>query len=93
MVIVGMDYFQNKCKKKLVEWYNNAHAEYPMNLPIIDENDVFVVWSCKTLQNYKALLGTSINGDGIYVEFTYNGDKEELYMDVYKKLENVCFKE
>ena len=93
MVIVGMDYFQARCKKKLVEWYNKAHAEYPMNLPTIDESDVFVVWSCKTLQNYKALLGTAVSGDGIYVEFTYNGDKEELYMDVYKKLENIHFEE
>ena len=30
----------------------------------------------------------SVSGDGIYVEFTYNGDKQELYMDVYHKLVN-----
>ena len=47
-----------------------------------------MVWSCKTLQNYKALLSTAVSGDGIYVEFTYNGDKQELYMDVYHKLVN-----
>lgn len=49
---------------------------------------MFVVWSCKTLQNYKALLSTTVSGDGIYVEFTYNGDKQEMYMDVYHKIAN-----
>ena len=41
------------------------------------------VWSCKTLQNNKALLSTNIS-DGMYYECTYNGDKNELYFDAYK---------
>lgn len=48
--------------------------------------------SCKTLQNYKALLSTTVSGDGIYAEYTYNGDKQELYEDVYGKLTNQCIK-
>lgn len=55
--------------------------------PITLEN-IFVVWACKTLQNYKALLSTTVSGDGIYAEYTYNGDKQELYEDVYGKLTN-----
>lgn len=55
------------------------------------EFDVFVVWSCKTLQNHKALLSTTLH-DGMYYEITYNGDKEELYFDAYKKFENKCIK-
>lgn len=51
--------------------------------------DVYVVWLCKTLQNQKALLSTDIP-DQVYYEFTYNGDKNELYMDVYGKLINKC---
>ena len=43
-----------------------------------------MVWCCKTLQNNKALLGTTLR-DGMYYEMTYNGDKNELYMDIYKK--------
>ena len=57
----------------------------------IKEFDVFVVWSCKTLQNYKALLSTTLL-DGMYYELTYNGDKEEIYLDAYKKFENRCIK-
>lgn len=44
---------------------------------------MYVVWCCKTLQNHKALLSTTAP-DGMYYEFTYNGDKDELYMDAYK---------
>ena len=28
--------------------------------------------------------------DGMYYEVTYNSDKKELYLDVYKKFENRC---
>lgn len=53
-------------------------------------DDVYVVWSCKTLQNSKALLSTTVN-DGMYYEVTYNGAKREVYFDAYKKQENLCF--
>jgi hypothetical protein len=26
----------------------------------------------------------------MYYELTYNGDKDELYLDAYKKWENLC---
>ena len=53
--------------------------------------DVYVVWSCKTLQNNKALLSTTLF-DGMYYEITYNGDEQEYYFDAYKKFENKCIK-
>lgn len=28
----------------------------------------------------------------VYYEITYNGDKQELYLDTYKKWENKCIK-
>lgn len=51
--------------------------------------EVYVVWFSKTLQNWKALLSSTLP-DGMYYEVTYNGDKEETYIDAYKKFENVC---
>lgn len=54
--------------------------------------EVYIVWQCKTLQNWKFLLSTSLY-DGMYYELTYNGDKKEWYLDAYKKFENVCIKE
>lgn len=84
---MGNKEFIEKCKQ-LVKEYAEEHLDKSDN---VSEFDVFVVWSCKTLQNGKALLSTSLP-DGMYYELTYNGDKKELYFDAYKKFENKCIK-
>lgn len=78
--------FEVVCKNAIIDYFNN-NAEITDNFKI-NIKDVYVVWMCKTLQNSKALLSTSVN-DGLYYEMTYNGDKNELYMDVYKKWQNI----
>lgn len=83
------DEFINLCKKTIVNYYNER-VEKTDNFNI-DESQVFIVWSCKTLQNNKALVSTTVS-DGMYYELTYNGDKKELYLDAYKKWENKCIK-
>ena len=50
-------------------------------------DDVYIVWWSKTLQNWKALVSTTVS-DGMYYEVTYNGDKQETYIDAYKKWKN-----
>jgi hypothetical protein len=79
--------FINKCKE-IVKKYEMDHLDKSDDVP---EFDVFVVWQCKTLQNNKALLSTTLF-NGMYYECTYNGDKKELYFDAYKKFENRCIK-
>lgn len=79
--------FLELCKKTIVDYFNNQ-VDKTDNLKITEDN-VFIVWSCKTLQNNKALVSTTV-GDGMYYELTYNGDKKELYLDAYKKWENKC---
>lgn len=74
-------------KKAVVDYFNNR-VEKTDDTKIIDD-DVYVVWLCKTLQNSKALLSTIVS-DGMYYEVTLNGDKCELYLDAYKKWENLC---
>jgi hypothetical protein len=54
--------------------------------------DVYIVWKCKTLRNWKYLLSSTLF-DGMYYELTFNGDKHEWYLDAYKKFENVVIKE
>lgn len=88
MIITGMAHFQSVARKKLVEWYRKNKPGVQINL-----GNVFVVWSCKALQNYKCLVSTTVSGDGIYAEYTYNGDKQELYEDVYGKITNTCHTE
>lgn len=56
----------------------------------ISTDDIFVVWYSKTLQNRKVLLGTHFTNH--YFECTFNGDKGEMYVDVYDKVQNECFK-
>lgn len=75
-----------KIAKEIVLNYANEHIDKTDNLQITLD-DVYVVWFCKTLQNWKALLSTTLP-DGMYYEVTYNGDKKEVYLDAYKKFEN-----
>ena len=76
------------CKEQVVEYFNSRADKTDKNGHITTD-DVFVVWYCKTLQNHKALLSTTV-ADGMYYEITFNGDKSEAYLDAYKKWENKC---
>ena len=79
--------FLELCKETVADYFNNR-VDKTDNV-LITADEVFIVWSCKTLQNNKALLSTTIS-DGMYYEITFNGDKNELYFDAYKKWENKC---
>lgn len=79
--------FVTLCKKTVTQ-YANEHMDKSDGKQITEE-DVFIVWMCKTLQNSKAMVSTTLF-DGMYYELTYNGDKKELYLDAYKKWENKC---
>ena len=84
-----MNYLEES--KQLIADYFNTNVDKTDKVKISIE-DIYIVWSCKTLQNFKALLSTTIS-DGMYYELTYNGDKKEWYLDAYKKWQNICIKE
>jgi len=84
------DDFIKICKEVIVDYFN-TNKDKTDDIKI-DIDDVFIVWSCKTLQNNKALVSTTVS-DGMYYELTYNGDKKELYLDAYKKWQNICIKD
>ena len=75
----------NLCKKVVVDYFN-FRVDKTDNMQLTEDN-VYIVWFSKTLQNFKALVSTAVS-DGMYYEITYNGDKNELYLDAYKKWEN-----
>lgn len=84
--------FVELCKGYVVDYANTFMNLNSINPPVhITTDDVYVVWLNRTLQNNKALLSTTFS-DGMYYEVTYNGDKNELYFDAYKHVENVEFK-
>ena len=75
--------------KKFVKLASEKLAEY---LGCKTE-DIYVVWQCKILQNIKGMFSSDVPAaDGMYYELTYNGDKEEIYIDSYKKTKNECIK-
>lgn len=80
-----MDY-QNLAKQIIVDYFNGKKDKTDDFVLTMD--NVYIVWFCKTLQNWKALVSTTVP-DGVYYEVTYNGDKSEIYLDVYKKWENL----
>lgn len=80
---------------EFIELARTKVVEYNNDNPLVKKlkkKDVFVAWYAKTLQNHKALLGTTVEDDNRYFEATYNGDKDELYLDVYYKKDNQCYK-
>jgi hypothetical protein len=77
----------NRAKQLVVDYFN-AHVDVTDGKKLTIE-DVFIVWFSKTLQNWKALVSTTVS-DGMYYEITHNGDKGETYVDVYKKWDNKC---
>ena len=77
--------FIQLCKDMVIQ-YVDDHLDKSDDVPYYE---VYIVWYCKTLQNWKALASTTLY-DGMYYELTLNGDKQELYLDAYKKFENKC---
>lgn len=69
---------------QIVTDYISAHLD-KSNAPA--KFEVYVVWKCKALQNWKYLISSTLY-DGMYYELTFNGDKNEWYLDAYKRFEN-----
>ncbi len=74
---------------QIVREYIESHLDKSDLKPSFE---VYTVWKCKALQNWKYLLSSTLP-DGMYYELTYNGDKNEWYLDAYKKFENVVIAE
>lgn len=73
--------------KKVTEIIRNYIIEHLDKSDNNPEFEVYTVWKCKILQNWKYLLSSTLP-DGMYYEVTYNGDVNEFYLDAYKKFEN-----
>ena len=76
---------------KAIDIVNNYIAKHLNQTDTDTSFEVYIVWKCKTLQNWKWMFSSTLS-DGMYYEVTYNGDKKEFYLDAYKKVENVCIK-
>lgn len=86
MIVSDVEFI--KTVKENVAAYANEHLDKSDGIQIT-EDDVYIVWYCKTLQNWKALASTILY-DGMYYELTVNGNDNVMYFDAYKKFENKC---
>lgn len=75
--MIDPDVFLKKAKEAVVETQT------------FTADDLYIVWFCKVLSNWKALISTDAV-DGKYWEVTYNGLKQETYVDTYSKVSNVA---
>lgn len=66
-------------KQAVVNYFNENYDDFA-----ITQDNVFIVWFCKTVQNWKAMVSTDVH-DGMYYEVTYDGDARRIYLDAYKK--------
>lgn len=58
--------------------------------------EIIQVWYCKTVQNHKGIFIIKELDMGrilpYFIEATYNGDKSELYLDFYNKVDKMTYK-
>ena len=77
--------------RRIVKEYVEEHLDKSDKDIKESDKQPYIVWKCKTLQNWKYLMSTDLH-DGMYYELTYNGDKKELYLVTYKKESNEALK-
>lgn len=78
--------FLNKAMQVVVDNYNRSRDPQTTNELTLD--GVYIVWFAKTLRNWKAIVASPVVF-GLLWEVSCDGGKQEIYIDVYKKVTNV----
>ena len=87
MIITGRAHFQDVCKRKFAEWYNqNGHET-------VNVDDVSVIWYCCPMSDYTCVLSMPAKCRGIRAEYTYSAKHQVLYEEVYKKTASTIYVE
>ncbi len=74
--------FVAKCKREVISYIFNEWGD------VVRDDEVFIVWQSKTLQNMKSTVFVTAYPDH-YFEFTYDGNLRRIYMNVYHKVSNL----
>lgn len=80
--------FMVSAKKAVSDWLMNRYAAEGKTISFM-WTDVYIVWQAKVLKNHKAILAAP-TPDQYMFEVTLNGEKNEMYLDAYDKVENRC---
>lgn len=79
------DRFLFQAKAIVVQNYNEHRRKEQVELNM---DRVYIVWFAKVLGNWKAIVASPL-ARGLLWEVSYNGHKNEIYLDYYKKITNV----
>lgn len=77
--------FEITCKRHIIKALEENYQDY------LTLDELHIVWFSKALQNYKCTM-IDLRKNQRYYECTYNGDKNELYVDIYEKKYNIAYK-
>lgn len=85
------DKYLKKAKEAIKHSYKKIQesVDPDWRMEPLEDDEIYIVWFSKVLQNWKALVSTT-REDGRYYEVTYNGDRCEMYVDIYGKTINVA---
>lgn len=75
--------FLELARHKLVNHFDNSPYDK------VQPKFFHLVWFARELQNMKGLF--MLHGSHKYWEVTYNGDKNEMYVDTYNKVDNTKY--
>ena len=77
--------FELMCKEALIKALKENYGEE------LEVDELHIVWFCKSLQNFKCTI-IDLRPNQRYYECSLNGDKNELYVDIYEKKHNIAIK-
>jgi hypothetical protein len=79
------DAFQLKARNLVLDGFN-SHRN-PEKDPELLMGEINVVWFAKVLGGWKCIVSSTV-AKGLLWEITYASFKDEIYMDVYRKVSN-----
>jgi hypothetical protein len=81
------DAFGDKARKHVFDYVKTRLEKTDRHITFsVDE--VYIVWACYILGNWKVLISTTLP-DQMYYEVTFDNTRQKVYIDAYRKWENI----
>ena len=77
--------YEVKCKNALIDIIKELYGEE------LSIKELHLVWFAKALKNFKCVI-IDLRPNARYYECTYNGETDEVYVDIYQKQFNAVLK-
>lgn len=84
------DRFLAKAKELVRDNYNEHHASDDIDPPLVVD-DLYIVWFTKVLSSWRAQVQSTVVR-GLLWMVTFNGPKNDAYIEVFRKINNTSVK-